>query len=290
MKRFWIGLLVGALLMLGLEFTTWIIIERVAAQKIAAGIFVTHSKATATPATFGVPFQAFSFRSGTRVLQASLVTAGAEAPAVLIFHGNAETLHDWADVQAWLEHHGISSMVFDYSGFGLSTGAPTIGNLDQDARNAWREFIAKTAAAPHFALGFSLGTGVVLGNVHAFQPIPLGVMVYGTYSSGDAQIVYLGAMPPRLAFLLPDIWDNLSAVQHITVPLLIEDGTHDIEVPYYMSEEVADAAGKRATFVPVHGVGHEAIIEKPYSRVWQPILTFMQLHAGSAHAGAGLKR
>lgn len=286
MKRFWIGLLVGAVLTLGLEFTAWLIIERVAAQKIAADIFVTYSKATATPASYGVPFQAFSFRSGNRVLQASLVTAGTQAPAVLIFHGNAETLHDWAGVQAWLERHGMSSMVFDYSGFGQSTGTPTIANLDQDAREAWREFIAKTPGAPHFALGFSLGTGVVLGNIPAFHPAPLGVMVYGTYSSGLAQIVYLGAVPPRLAFLLPNIWDNLSAVQRITVPLLIEDGTHDINVPYYMSKEVADAAGKRATFVPVHGVGHEAIIEKPYGRVWQPILKFMQLHARSAHGGA----
>src|SRR5678816_3292547 len=73
-----------------------------------------------TPATFGAPFERLSLASGDRTLDATLVHAAQDtAPALLIFHGTAEAVSYWADTQALLYRHGITSMVFDYSGFCL---------------------------------------------------------------------------------------------------------------------------------------------------------------------------
>src|SRR5690348_9682912 len=84
-----------------------------------------------TPATFGAPFQRLTLASGDRTLDAVLVRAPADtAPALLIFHGTAEAVSFWADTQALLYRHGVTSMVFDYSGFGRSTGRPTVAHLE----------------------------------------------------------------------------------------------------------------------------------------------------------------
>src|ERR1043165_629120 len=80
-----------------------------------------------TPATFGAPFESISIASGDRKLDAILVRAPVDtAPAVLFFHGTAEAVSFWADTQALLYRSGITSMVFDYSGFGRSTGRATV--------------------------------------------------------------------------------------------------------------------------------------------------------------------
>src|SRR4029078_3082030 len=80
-----------------------------------------------TPATFGAPFESLSIVSGDRKLDATLVRAASDtAPALLIFHGPAEAVSFWSDTQAILYKQGVTSMVFDYSGFGRSTGQPTV--------------------------------------------------------------------------------------------------------------------------------------------------------------------
>ena len=65
---------------------------------------------------------------------------GAEFPkAILIqFHGNAENITSHAPYVAWLAEHGISVLCFDYSGYGKSTGKPSIAQvrLDCDAASA----------------------------------------------------------------------------------------------------------------------------------------------------------
>lgn len=147
-------------------------------------IFITHSRSTDTPETFGVPYGSVKVDSDGRTLQAWTVDAGPQAPAILLFHGNGQTIHDFAPVQAWLFRHHVSSMSFDYSGFGASTGKPTVRNLDKDAHAAWRAFVAWAGPArPKFVLGYSLGTAVVLHNVSAFPTQPLGVIVYGAFTS-----------------------------------------------------------------------------------------------------------
>src|SRR5579863_3285496 len=43
--------------------------------------------------------------------------------ALLICHGIGETVDHWLAAQNLLAEHGVGSLVFDYSGYGKSTGA-----------------------------------------------------------------------------------------------------------------------------------------------------------------------
>ena len=62
--------------------------------------------------------------SGDHLLDAVYVTPNASAAkaSVLICHGIGETVDHWLGVQQLLAANGVASMVFDYAGFGRSSG------------------------------------------------------------------------------------------------------------------------------------------------------------------------
>jgi pimeloyl-ACP methyl ester carboxylesterase len=57
-------------------------------------------------------------------------------------------------------------------------------------------------------------------------------------------------------WLMLDRIDTRALVDKITMPVLIFHGTDDPQIPFAMGRELADAWGKRATLVPLEGVGH----------------------------------
>ncbi|MGH8182491.1 MAG: alpha/beta hydrolase [Rhodanobacteraceae bacterium] len=238
---------------------------------------------TTTPESYGVAYRATTIDSHGRFLRAWTVDAGAKTPAILFFHGNGQTIHDLACVQAYLYRHGVSSMVFDYSGFGRSTGKATVHNLDQDALAAWRAFVAWAGPTrAKFAVGYSLGTGVLLHAAAKFKQRPDGIAVYGAFSSIKHAIVHLRDAPAWLAPLGPDIWDNVAAASHLDAPLLVVAGADDTIVPPAMGRPIAmeasNARGGRYVLIP--GVGHDGIVAH-MSAVWSPILDFIQAHVAA---------
>src|SRR5215472_11278690 len=107
---------------------------------------LVHRNGKATPAQFGAAWTPFSFVSGGRKLEASLVMAPASCEskvALLIFHGRDESISDWAKAQAFLSRKCVSSVVFDYSGNGDSAGAANVANLNADVAAAYAVFVQK---------------------------------------------------------------------------------------------------------------------------------------------------
>jgi pimeloyl-ACP methyl ester carboxylesterase len=249
-------------------------------------IFATRSPTTATPETFGVPYRALKLAGHGRTLDAWTVDAGPGTPALLLFHGNGETIHDFAQVQAYLYRQHVSSMSFDYAGFGASTGVPTIEHLDQDAHTAWRAFAAWTGGAhPRFVVGYSLGTAVALQNVSTFAPRPLAVAVYGAFGSARNLVAYIDpALPQWLGYVVPDVWDNVAAAAKLRAPLLVVAGMNDVNVPPDMSRQIALFAHAGGEYLLIPNAGHGGI-QTRMDAVWPPILAFFRQQV-APHASA----
>jgi uncharacterized protein len=230
-----------------------------------------------TPATFGAPYEELSIGSGDRTLDAVLVRAAADtAPALLIFHGTAEAVSYWADTQALLYRHGVTSMVFDYSGFGRSSGRPSAANLEQDAGAAYAEFVRRVGARPRrYVMGYSLGTGVVFDAVARFTPKPSGIVFAASYSSARDGAVAFGLIPRWATFLLPDLWNNVRDTRNLTQPLLVMQSDADQLFPLSMAKAVFDAATVPKEMVVLHGYRHEDGHQHPTDDYWAPVVRFM---------------
>ena len=231
-----------------------------------------------TPESFGAPFDRVTITSGDRQLDATFVRAESDtAPALLVYHGTAEAISHWADTQALLRRRGITSMVFDYSGFGRSTGRATVAHLQEDADSAYAEFVRRIGPrARPFVLGYSLGTGVIFEAVGRWNPPPAGVVFAASYSSAREGAVAFGLVPRWATFLLPDLWNNVRDVRNLRQPLLVLQSDGDRLFPVAMARAVYDAATVPKHIVILRGYDHEAGHRDPTDDFWAPVVRFLQ--------------
>ncbi|GAB3109361.1 alpha/beta hydrolase [Cupriavidus yeoncheonensis] len=264
--------------------------RRVLFRALEREAFVTPTSAPPEPDLPEATLRHSTFRSGNRLLHAAYAPAAQrQAPALMVCHGDDECLSDWAPVQAMLSHSGISTFVFDYSGYGASSGRPTVSHLREDACAAYRAFLAATPdATRHYVLGHSLGSGVLLDVARGFMPAPDGAIIASGFSSAREAAVQTGRVPPRLAWLLPDPWNNAARMRRLELPLLLVHSRADEVLPLAHAERLAQAASNLQELVLFDGMPHDAAILPDYmDAFWAPVIAFMLAPAG-AHAGARL--
>ena len=237
--------------------------------------FDTPPPGTLRPDALGVPSQPQVLDSDGRRLRASWVpVADPRAPALLVFHGDGEDVSRWAAVQARLHAAGIASYVFDYSGYGASEGRPTLARLRQDALAAWARFVALTPQARgRFALGFSLGTAVLVDAAPMLEPVPNGVVLGAGFASAREMAVRIGLVPGWAAWLLPDLWNSERDIAQVEPPLLIVHSRADEDVPPADALRLCMATRAPRRLVLLDGLSHEAPLEPAQSApFWDAVL------------------
>lgn len=219
-----------------------------------------------------------TFASGKRVLHASFMpAANPAAPAMMVCHGDNECLADWAPLQAMLAAAGIASYVFDYSGYGRSTGRPSVRHLREDALAAYQRFIEATPAAQrHVVLGHSLGSGILLDVARRFDPQPDGYVIAAGFSSARQAAVQTGRVPAWAAWLLPDPWNNAARASQLARPLLVVHSRDDAVIAPRHAEHLARAARQLHALVMLDAMPHNAaIVPDHIAAFWSPILRFV---------------
>jgi uncharacterized protein len=215
-----------------------------------------------------------TIKSGDRSLDAVYVSAGKKAPAVVICHGIGEVVEYWGPIQRLLQSLGISSLVFDYSGYGRSTGLPSTSNCEEDAIAACHELVRRDHPAI-FLLGFSLGTGIS-SSVAARVPVE-GLILCEGYSSLREAALCVG-VAPWMAGVVPDVWETHRRVAELTIPVLIMHSESDELFPASMAKRVARACGKRAKLFIFKRISHNEPIFLPTKKYWGRVADWMHKH------------
>jgi alpha-beta hydrolase superfamily lysophospholipase len=232
-----------------------------------------------TPQSLGLPFERLRIVSGDRVLDGYLVRApaiGRPETALLVFHGRGETISDWVGAMRVLYDHGISSMVFDYSGHGDSSGPGSIRHLNADAAAAYDCFVSRFPTASRCVLGFSMGNAPMLHAMVRFEPDPSAVVVGAAFSS----LRGLLESRPRwwakpLARCIPDAWNNVKSIARSRAPILILHSDADRADPLDMGQQLFRAAPEPKEMVVLHGMAHNAPFQDPEGGWWEPVIRFV---------------
>ncbi len=206
--------------------------------------------------------------SAGRRLLAVYVSAGEDAPVFLICHGIGERVEYWGDVQALLREMGVSSLVFNYTGFGASKGRIRIDHCEEDAIAAYRE-LRRRGAGTIFLLGYSMGSGVA--SAIASRVDRDGVILCEGFSSLRAAANAAG-LPRWLASLAKDIWPTTKHVAGLKVPVLVVHSDADELLPLSMAEELALACESNGEKIVVQGLAHNAPIFAAAPTYWRPIV------------------
>ncbi len=194
-------------------------------------------------------------------------------------HGNTGNLTTSADVIPHLLRAGFNVLFFDYRGFGRSTGMPSINGVVSDGATAARfhEQI-RPKSLPSILYGYSLGGGVAAQVIkrHPFDAL----ILQSTFTSLPS---ITRALFPRLPLHLfaGNVFDTLSVVRRLTIPLLVIHGERDEVVPCSMARELYENCDATKKLEIIEGGLHKDL----YSRAWEPLVESINRFAAALPSG-----
>jgi uncharacterized protein len=175
---------------------------------------------------------------------------------LLLAHGNAGNLSYLSGVLQYFQNDlHVTTLAFDYRGYGRSDGVATVEGVLEDARAA-RSFLANRAGvkeAEIVLMGRSLGGAVVVQL--AAESAPRGLVLESTFSSlGDVASHHYGA---AAALLIPAGRLNSAArIGRYKGPLLLSHGDSDRTIPYSLGLRLFEAANQPKKLVAIRGGDH----------------------------------
>jgi len=161
---------------------------------------------------------------------------------IIFSHANSEDLgfvHEWANELCY--HVGVNVCIYDYTGYGLSSGSPSEEACYADVEAVW-DFLTIRLRIPEnriVAYGRSLGSGPSV-EIAIRKPIR-AVILQSAFVS-----IYRVALGTESRSLSGDMFRNIEKVSQLTCPVLVIHGTKDQLVPFSHGEALYNAARERA--------------------------------------------
>lgn len=205
-------------------------------------------------------------------LHAAYVAPAASAPkaALLICHGIGEIVEYWFPVQQLLAANGVASLVFDYSGYGRSTGSIDWSQCELDAVNAF-EYLKRIApSTPISMLGLSMGSGIAAAIIRKITPQRL--FLCGSFTSYRAAACSI-FLPRFLSAIVPPIWNSQETLRDCPLPVVIVHGEKDPLFPVQMAADLASACGHNAELIVVPNLSHNEPFYRPRLSYWDLIIS-----------------
>lgn len=212
--------------------------------------------------------------SGENLLDAVYVEP-ANSPAtsaLLICHGIGEIVPQWFPIQRIFAESGIASLVFDYSGYGRSTGWPHFLQFEQDAISSFQLLQELAPSAPITLLGFSLGTGIAPAILDRVDADRLILCAGYTSFRSAARAAWI---PPLLNPLVPPIWSAKEALCDCNLPILIVQGDRDRLFQMRMADDLRACTNSRADLLILPARSHNEPFYNPQPHYWGPIINWL---------------
>ncbi len=158
--------------------------------------------------------------------------------SALYLHGNTGNLTLTATAIPHLLRSGLNVLMFDYRGFGKSSGRPSLNGIIRDGLDAARLHDSlRPSHLPAILYGFSMGGAVAAQMLHrrSFD----GLILQSTFTTlrDIARVAY-----PRLPLhlLSGGFLDTARVIRELRLPVLFLHGSHDEVCPSWMGQALHD--------------------------------------------------
>jgi len=209
----------------------------------------------ATPADIGLGFEPLTLTTrDDEQLDAWFIPADPARGVVLFCHGNAGNIsHRLVSIQLFNEL-GLSVLIFDYRGYGQSTGKPTEKGTYRDADAAWDYLVEQRGIPAEHIILFGRSLGASIAADLATRQSAAGLIL----ESGFTSVPDVAA---KLYPWLPVRWfsryqyDARKKLANIHSPVLIAHSRDDEIISYSNGERLFEAANEPKQFLQLRG-GH----------------------------------
>ncbi|MCH2205322.1 MAG: alpha/beta hydrolase [Lentisphaerales bacterium] len=218
-----------------------------------------------TPKSVGLKFQDLMLKSGNHEINAWYVEAKSPKGTVLFCHGNAGNLAGRVETaKVWVDF-GYNILLYDYAGYGKSTGIPNEANLYKDVKTCYDWLIANGINKDEIiAHGRSLG-GASASFIAVEESIPFLILESTFTSVPDMAHHQFPWLPTTL--LCKTKLNTAERLKSFTGKLKILHSPDDEIIPYEMAVQMANE--NKVEIIQLQG-GHNGVYD--HQEEYQQIL------------------
>jgi fermentation-respiration switch protein FrsA (DUF1100 family) len=214
----------------------------------------------ATPQDIGLDYETVRLETADGEQLHGWYVAAQNARATLLFcHGNAGNISHRLESLRIYHELGLNVLIFDYRGYGLSTGKASEAGTYRDADAAWRYLLDERGLAPQDIViaGRSLGAAVAADL--ASRAEPAAVVLELAFMSVPAMAAEIYPwLPPGLPGLYR--YDTRAKLAQIKRPLLIVHSRDDEIIPYAHAETLYAEAARPKQLLELQGGHNDAML------------------------------
>lgn len=234
--------------------------DRLTRSALGALLYFPSRKILQTPADAGLVFDELDLATEDGESLGGWWIAGQQPSLghLLFCHGNAGNVGDRVPNAALLAAAGFDVLLFDYRGYGRSSGRPDEQGTYRDAHAALAALLRRPGVDRDrvFYLGESLGGAI--GLALAVERPPRGLILQSTFTSiRDAARAHYAFIP---TVLIPDAYPSLRLISRLTAPLLVLHGDRDDIVPLAHGQALFEAASEPKRIRVFAGSGHNDLV------------------------------
>ena len=204
-----------------------------------------------------------SFPSTDGVTLYAAYVQGPEPITLVYCHGQGGDITDsWPRIEL-LEPLGYSLFIWDYRGFGKSTGTPSERGIQDDEETLWTTFHSqdplKGNKLVYYGRSFGGAPCIDLATRHP----PSALIEESTFTSVDALVADGAYVDLPRSYVSDDSWNSLQKIATLgAVPFLALHGAADDYVQPKYSQQLAAAHPGTTELVLVPGADHSNVPDK----------------------------
>ena len=234
-----------------------------------------------TPQQAGMDYQEVTINAAGEKLNGWFVPALQARGVVLFFHGNAGSISHRLDYLRMFRELGFSILIFDYRGYGKSSGEPSEASTYQDAEAAWNYLVETQRVAPSFIVLYGESLGGAVAAWLAARVKPRALIITSTFTSlPDLGAKLYPLFPVRL--LTRYDYNAKKYLQAATCPVLIVHSREDEIVPFEHGEQLYAAAHEPKQLLEIHG-GHNTSLILSHDLWMKGVGAFLDRHMNVAN-------
>ena len=222
-------------------------------------VYYPDRQLAATPAAAGLVFEdiAVTTEDGETIdgWFVPCTTDGSPAEYTIFFcHGNGGDMGDRIGSLHTFHRLGFNTLIFDYRGYGESTGTPTEDGTYKDALACWDYLVDERGIRPANIVVFGRSLGGGIASWMAARANPGALVLESAFASAPAMAaVMFPFLPTRLICRFK--YDSEAAVAAVQCPVLVAHSRRDRTCPFSQSQRIFAAANEPKLFVEMQG-GH----------------------------------
>lgn len=220
-------------------------------------LFVTTRELYRTPAANGWPFDDVRLEvMGERTHGWYIPVEGAPKGVFLFSHGNAGNIADRIESASIFRNLGYDVLVYDYGGYGESTGRPSERRCYEDVRAMWRYLTETRGVEPRRIVLFGRSLGAGAACQLATEVDAGAVILESAFLSVPRRAKELYPIfPARL--LVRNRFANIDKIGNIRSPLLMIHSADDTIIPIHHGRALFERAPEPKEFLEIFGDHNE---------------------------------